>query len=488
MKTKHLLILGVVLVLLCLGVLVTTGQTAVLHADITGYSQDVSEYTVVLDPEGIAHVQDMHISDETLVITLRSKSPGRVFAEVHGSDGYSLLFINYVHPLGIMTRENYFGKVNNGRIIPIAGLLYLSLILGTLITTTRREMRENLFRYRNVRHVGLIIYLCFLALQLVCISFIDNGISAVKTMLGAASSFAFFALPAAFVLSIFVTISNLQLIHREGRNWRNLLGCLLGLLICLGTLTPGILGEILQHHYTGIIDVHNEQGIWLYIEEAVEDSISVIMTYLEAILAGTVILAVKAARHIPSFDKDAILILGCQIRKDGTLTPLLKSRTDRAIAFARMQKEKTGKDILFVPSGGQGSDEVIPEAHAIRNYLLASGIPQERIIVEDRSCNTYENMRNLYALMKKEIPDREPRLAFSTTNYHVFRSGILASVQGIAIEGIGSGTRSYFWINAFIREFIATLYSERKAHLRTLLVILAGLLGLVLIYYYSNIF
>ena len=89
---------------------------------------------------------------------------------------------------------------------------------------------------------------------------------------------------------------------------------------------------------------------------------------------GTAVSAVRAAKHIPEFNKDFILILGCQITKDGGLTKLLQSRTDRAIEFANMQKKATGRDIVFVSSGGKGDDEVIAEAEAIHNYLVSTGI------------------------------------------------------------------------------------------------------------------
>ena len=186
--------------------------------------------------------------------------------------------------------------------------------------------------------------------------------------------------------------------------------------------------------------------------------------YLECILAGTIIMTVKAARRIPSFDRDYIIIHGSQIRKDGTLTRLLQGRTDRAVEFAKMQKEATGKDIVFVPSGGKGSDEVISEAEAIRNYLLANAIPAEQILVEDQSVSTEENLRNSAALIR-ERSGEEAKVAFATTNYHVFRAGLLGTATGLDLQGIGSKTKRYFWVNAFVREFIATLYAERKRHL-----------------------
>ena len=74
------------------------------------------------------------------------------------------------------------------------------------------------------------------------------------------------------------------------------------------------------------------------------------MAYLECILLATVILAVKAARHVPPFDREYVLILGSQINRDGTLTKLLQGRADRALEFAEMQRQAGGPDPVFVPS------------------------------------------------------------------------------------------------------------------------------------------
>ena len=96
----------------------------------------------------------------------------------------------------------------------------------------------------------------------------------------------------------------------------------------------------------------------------------------------------------------------------------------------------------------------------MRQYLLEQGVPEERIIQEDRSTDTRENM----AFSKEKIWEVDPngKVAFATTNYHVFRAGIIATSENIKVEGIGSKTRSYYWINAFIREFIATIVTEKN--------------------------
>ncbi|MBO7401690.1 MAG: YdcF family protein, partial [Lachnospiraceae bacterium] len=155
----------------------------------------------------------------------------------------------------------------------------------------------------------------------------------------------------------------------------------------------------------------------------VTNTVFAMVAYLVMILTATVIMGMAAARRTPAFDKDYILILGCRVRKDGTPTPLLKGRADAALRFAERQKQATGKDIIFVPSGGQGKDEVVSEAECISNYLQSTGVPKDRILVEDKSRNTYENFK--FSVEKIKVANA--KLAFATTGYHVFRSGFIAS-------------------------------------------------------------
>ena len=312
----------------------------------------------------------------------------------------------------------------------------------------------------------------------------DGIIGSVNLLLESASSFSVIVLPVAFITFILVTISNIKLMRNEGPGWKNMLGCILGIMVCLGTIFPSVLGDFLQQ--TTLVDVHNQNGTDLYIEMFVENIVVAITAYLECVLMGTIILSTKAAKRIPAFDKDYILILGCQIKKDGTLTNLLKGRADRAIEFAKMQEEASGKDIVFIPSGGKGDDEIISEAEAIRNYLVETGIDESCILVENKSANTFENLRNSMELIRKDGKADDPKIAFSTTNYHVFRSGVFASQQGIRADGIGAKTKRYFWINAFIREFIAALVSEWKIHFAIIfswIVLITMMIGIV---YFSN--
>ena len=123
------------------------------------------------------------------------------------------------------------------------------------------------------------------------------------------------------------------------------------------------------------------------------------------------------------------------------------------------KKEATGKDLIFVPSGGQGPNEVISESESMKNYLLSKGIPEERILMEDQSTTTFENMK--FSKEKIMAIDPNAKIAYSTTNYHVFRSGLFARRVKMRAQGIGARTKWYFWPNAAVREFVGLLTQHR---------------------------
>ena len=87
---------------------------------------------------------------------------------------------------------------------------------------------------------------------------------------------------------------------------------------------------------------------------------------------------------------------------------------------------------------------------------------------------------------KIEEIKKEAKVSFATTNYHVFRSGIIANNEGLDCEGMGSKTKWYFYTNALIREFIANLVQERKKHITLLVMINLSLIVLIAIGKYYN--
>ena len=177
-------------------------------------------------------------------------------------------------------------------------------------------------------------------------------------------------------------------------------------------------------------------------------------------LIGSFFAVFLAARLEPEPDRDFIIVLGCGIRKDGTPTPLLRGRIDRAIEFYEKQKSTTGQMPVIITSGGKGSDENVSESASMKGYLLEKGFPAEQIIEENRSNNTYQNM----LFSKKKIQEARPgaKVAFSTTNYHVFRSGLYARRVGMEAVGMGQRTKWWFWPNATVRECVGLLTDNKR--------------------------
>ena len=185
--------------------------------------------------------------------------------------------------------------------------------------------------------------------------------------------------------------------------------------------------------------------------------------FLQWLMLAYFIMSYMAVKRKVEYDKDFIIILGCSISKKGGLLPLLKQRTNKAIRFAWDQEIATGKMAKYVPSGGQGNDEVISEGSAIELYLLSHGAENYEVYAEKKSMNTYENM--LFSKRIIDEVDSDAKVAFATTNYHVFRSGILARKVGFNAEGIASSTKWYYWPAALIREYVAFLKMFVKENL-----------------------
>ena len=95
----------------------------------------------------------------------------------------------------------------------------------------------------------------------------------------------------------------------------------------------------------------------------------------------------------------------------------------------------------------------------MRRYLAEQGVPGERMILEDQSADTAENMR--FSREKIMARSSDAKIAFSTTNYHVFRSGIKARRVKMRAVGMGAKTKWYFWPNAAVREFAGLLTQHR---------------------------
>ena len=150
-------------------------------------------------------------------------------------------------------------------------------------------------------------------------------------------------------------------------------------------------------------------------------------------------------------DYDYIVVHGAGL--SGTKpTPLLAARLDKAVELWEADHRRA----VIIASGGQGADEEVSEAEAMRTYLVEErGVPADAVIEEDRSTTTMENLRNSKAIMDARSGAGAYRAAVVTSDYHVFRTAEYAHKIGLAADGVGSRTARYFWPTAFIREYVA---------------------------------
>ena len=272
--------------------------------------------------------------------------------------------------------------------------------------------------------------------------------------------------PGLFLFSISLIVSNIALLRHESPRFQNLLGILLGLIL-IGAGAGTYAASRFLYRYDLSYDA-------MRVITMIRNTVGLAFTYVECILLGTIICGLRAAKHVPVPDRDYILILGCCFRKDGTLTPLLKARVDKALDFWRMQKEKTGKAAFIIPSGGQGRNETMPEAKAMSNYIAGTDIPAAYVLPEDQSVNTFQNMQFSKDIIDGKNPDSSAaKVCYVTTNYHVLRSGILANKVKLSAEGLGAKTKWWFWPNAFVRE-CAAFFSNRNMMILYLSILLAA--------------
>ncbi|MGN0317705.1 MAG: YdcF family protein [Lachnospira sp.] len=145
---------------------------------------------------------------------------------------------------------------------------------------------------------------------------------------------------------------------------------------------------------------------------------------------------------------DYMIVLGCKIRGDH-ITKSLRRRLEAACEYANDNPET-----IIIVSGGKGPDENLSEAQAMRDYLVEHGISDERIIMEDKSTDTNENM--MYS--KEYIADSDASVAIVTSNFHLFRSIRIARHQGINnVYGIPSPSDKVLFINYMVREAVGIM-------------------------------
>lgn len=420
---------------------------------------------------------DVSLSDEGVVevVSVEPTNDGRTLVKLRAvGDGTTTLSLGAERVGGV-----WYLKVSKGAIIE-GGInfsgwqsIYVSLCILLLVAIVlfgialARLWRSSWYGYTMVACGGGLLFCLFHLVGMVGLyvaGSLDSFAEFAYHVAYAPDWFVMVSLAPMAVLALLVSVSNFSLILHEGMRPVNLLGIAVSvvwIVACVIWYRAGGLVYELSGSFDAALIVGN--------------LMSTAVAFGEFLLLSTMLCAWAASRHKPRQQPDYLIVLGCGLRDDGTPCPLLAGRVDKARALDQGFVASGAKPATFVPSGGQGPDEIMSEAQSMGNYLVGKGVSKERIVLEDRSTTTRENMA-----FSREVIERHAgrdasnlRVAFSTTNYHVFRGYVCAHQAGMAVEGMGAKTRAYFWPNAFLREFAGLLATQWKAILQLYLIIAA---------------
>lgn len=216
-------------------------------------------------------------------------------------------------------------------------------------------------------------------------------------------------------------------------------------------------------------------------------SITAVLTCC-TVIAATI--AVLAGTAVLSSDKEAdyCIVLGASVRGRKPSSSL-RRRIERAQSYAESHPET-----ILVLSGGMGEGEEISEARAMYDALLDAGIPSSRLVLEDHSGSTDENLAysrsvilqcefdrrqramRMAALGRKYLPtelqdelgtaeeisrEEEPTVAVLTSSFHLFRAETVAKKLGFGnVVGVAASTDPVLALHLWLRESAAVLYEK----------------------------
>lgn len=238
-------------------------------------------------------------------------------------------------------------------------------------------------------------------------------------------------LPLYFLTFCFIVLkSNHTLIKREGLHLKNLLSIVFIVTLVLSIFVLPPIRVVITNVYLAIVL-----------------DLAISISYYSIGLFIVYYVSSKMNEYSIIKKTDVIIVLGSGLIND-QVPPLLAQRIRKGVHYYHKLKHKP----IMIFSGGKGDDESISEAQAMSDYALTLDVNPSHILLEDQSLNTYQNL-----LYSKKLFNKKDHVLIVTSNFHVFRALLLSRKLKIKAKGRGSRTKFYYWMNAFIREFVAFL-------------------------------
>ncbi len=159
-------------------------------------------------------------------------------------------------------------------------------------------------------------------------------------------------------------------------------------------------------------------------------------------------------QKIPEKKADVLIILGAKLYGE-TPSPALMRRIDAGFTYLKDHEEA-----MVIVSGGTGIGDPISEALAMKRELVHRGVEENRILMEDQSKNTFENVTFSQQVLKDyDVNLSIDQITFGivTNSFHVFRGKLIAKECGLNVVGIPAKTPPSIKVKGYLREYFGIL-------------------------------
>ncbi|GAA2172680.1 hypothetical protein GCM10009846_11600 [Agrococcus versicolor] len=245
---------------------------------------------------------------------------------------------------------------------------------------------------------------------------------------------------AGLVLGLALVANGLLMLRRERRSIANAL-----------SLAAGV--AVVALYALGAVTIAGELAWVAIVVLLLAAPVGYLGVVLVAYLAWSLAYARIAARAPVAA---AVVVLGAGL-VDGRVSPLLAARVARGVALAQEDRRT-----LLVLSGGQGPDEPRSEAAAMAEHAASLGVAADRLVLEDASTTTEENLRLSRAILDER--GLQGPVTVVTSDYHAFRAATLLRALGIRGHALGARTARYYLPSALLREYVALLRDHLRVH------------------------
>ena len=201
----------------------------------------------------------------------------------------------------------------------------------------------------------------------------------------------------------------------------------------------------------GFLELKFDIDIWGRIPHSLRKSITVL--FFIGIIIFTIIegIIIYNGHHYDKERPDYLIVLGAGLRGSKISTSLLY-RLQTAIEYNNLYP-----NVKIIVSGGQGTDEDMSEALAMKNYLISHGIDENLIISEDKSVNTYENFLFTKELLEKETGKDKFTVTVISNNFHMYRAKFLGKQLGFKCLGYPAPSHKASSFIFYTREFFGVI-------------------------------